>query len=75
MKIQSLTQNWTKQFLENKNGEEPNLSRSDDYIVNGNKDQVDEEPNKSHHDETDSCTECHFSEFCVTVVCEVYEKC
>ena len=39
------------------------LSRSDDDVVDGNEDQLDEKPNESHHNKPDGCTQRHLGEF------------
>jgi len=38
-------------------------TRSNDDVVDGNKDELDEEPHKSHHDEANSSTKSHLSKF------------
>lgn len=38
-------------------------TRSNNNVVDGNKDELDEEPHKSHHDEANSGTKSHLSKF------------
>lgn len=43
------------------------LNRSNDDIVDGDEDQLDEEPDETHHDEPDRCPERDLGEFYTTI--------
>lgn len=40
------------------------LNRSDNYVVDRDEDELNEEPNKSHHHETNRRTNRYLREFC-----------